>query len=90
MEKEWIPCKERLPELREINEYTKGSELVLVQTNDGQMFIARLEKYRKIYWYSYGTKGRKMRVMNNVVSWMPLPEKYEDDADDRDEQSELP
>ena len=54
------------------------------------MFIARLEEYRKIYWYSYGTKGRKMRVMNNVVSWMPLPEKYEGDADERDKQSKLP
>lgn len=90
MEREWIPCKERLPELREINEYTKGSEFVLVQTNDGQMFIARLEKCGKIYWYSYGTKGRKMRVMNKVVSWMLLPEKYEDDADERDDQTEIP
>lgn len=30
-----------------------------------------------IGWYTYGTGGRKMKVMSKVVAWMELPEKYE-------------
>ena len=30
----------------------------------------------KINWYTYGTGGRKMKVISKVVAWMPLPELY--------------
>lgn len=66
----WISCKDRMPE-----PCTK----VLVQTKKEEMFVAEREYYwycKDFVWYSYGTGGRKMKVMSAVVAWMPLPEPY--------------
>lgn len=87
MEREWVSCKEKLPQVVEssLESYCtiEKSKLVLVQTNNGQMFIAHFQRWswlkdrkEELDWYSYGTKGRKMRVMNKVIAWMPLPERY--------------
>ncbi len=83
----WIPCSERLPELKLVyeskfnNKYE--SEQVLVQTKRGEMFAAKCMKctYTKdfkdeIEFYTYGTGGRRMKVKSKVVAWMPLPELY--------------
>ena len=67
---EWISCKDRMPE--------RGTK-VLVQTKKEEMFVAEREYsswYEKDEWYSYGTGGRRMKVMRRVVAWMPLPEPY--------------
>ena len=87
MEREWVSCKEKLPQVIESSLEShctiEKSKLVLVQTNNGQMFIAHFQKWswfkgrkEELDWYSYGTKGRKMKIMNTVVAWMPLPERY--------------
>lgn len=81
----WISCKKvGLPELEKVDEYLHKSEDVLAQTKHGEMFVAHCEKrffygHKKyeIKWFSYGTGGRKMKVMSTVVAWMDLPEKYE-------------
>lgn len=68
---EWISCKDRMPE--------RGTK-VLVQTKKEEMFVAKMDfshSYsKKLSWFSYGTGGRKMKVMSLVIAWMPLPEPY--------------
>lgn len=52
-----------------------NSEKVLVQTKNGDMFIAEFWQSRyfdgdiESAWYSYGTGGRKMKVKGKVVAW---------------------
>lgn len=86
----WVSCNDNknLPEMEVANVdnwstmYT--SHKVLVQTKNDDMFVAQCIRntYDKkqfpddIKWYSYGTGGRRMRVMSKVVAWMGLPEKY--------------
>lgn len=49
------------------------------------MFIAECRKTvytnkkrnDEIEWFSYGTGGRRMKVMSKVIAWMELPEKYD-------------
>lgn len=87
MEREWVSCKEKLPQVVEssLESYCtiEKSEFVLVQTKDEKIFIAHFQRWRwadekdeELDWYSYGTRGRKMKVMSKVIAWMPLPEKY--------------
>ena len=78
-----IPCAERKPEtsLETSNSYLKRyiSKPVLIQTQKGDFFVATytkeviktdmLEK-----WFSYGTGGRRMRVVSKVIGWCYLPE----------------
>lgn len=83
----WIPCSEKLPELKLVYESNFNnkyeSEQVLVQTKRGEMFAAKCMKctYTKdfkdeIEFYTYGTGGRRMKVKSKVIAWMPLPELY--------------
>lgn len=53
-----------------------NSQEVLIQTKRGENFIAYCHKYKHwktneyIYeWYSYGTGGRRMKVMSSVIAW---------------------
>lgn len=85
---DWISAKERLPETKLVygssysNKYE--SKNVLIQTKRDEIFsafyIKRVYKDKKykddIEWYTYGTGGRRMKVMSKVVAWMPLPELY--------------
>lgn len=67
---EWITCKDDVPE---------EGKMVLVQTKDGKMFVAERSWYEEGKWYSYGTGGRRMRVLSKVVAWMPLPSSYKEE-----------
>ena len=31
----------------------------------------------EVYWFIYGTGGRKMKVISKVIAWMELPDRYE-------------
>ena len=85
---DWIPVKERLPEAELVYESSYNnkyeSKNVLIQTKRSEIFSAfyvkRVYKDKKykddIEWYTYGTGGRRMKVMSKVVAWMPLPELY--------------
>lgn len=78
-----------LPELEEVTTTNFSSvyksKEVLIQTKRGERFVAycRKEVYVDkrwrdgINWYTYGTGGRKMKVMSKVVAWMELPDRYE-------------
>lgn len=83
--KNWISIKKvGLPELEEVDKYVHKSQKVLIQTKYGDMFVAHCEKRfyyggksYEIKWFSYGTGGRKMKVMSKVIAWMDLPDRYE-------------
>lgn len=85
MNKNWNSIKKvGLPELEEISKYEHKSKEFLIQTKRGEMFVAYCEKrtgYSKysmgVNWFTYGTGGRKMKVMSTVVAWMDLPDRYE-------------
>ena len=88
---EWIPCKLRFPDTNLIEE-TCGdrqiflSEPVLAQTKRGEMFVAtyKLIKWKSksykdyVEWVTYGTGGRRMKVISKVIAWKPAPEKYQE------------
>ena len=86
----WISIKKvGLPELK-LKSSSNFSAIyeckkVLVQTKMGDMFVAECRKTvytnkkwnDEIEWFSYGTGGRRMKVISKVIAWMELPEKYE-------------
>lgn len=89
-DKSWISVKKMgLPELEEISTTNSSSvyksKEVLIQTKRGERFVAycRKEMYAnkewkdEVYWFAYGTGGRKMKVISKVIAWMELPDKYE-------------
>lgn len=89
-DKSWISVKKMgLPELEEISTTNFSSVYKskegLIQTKRGERFVAycRKEMYAnkewkdEVYWFAYGTGGRKMKVISKVIAWMELPDKYE-------------
>lgn len=84
----WISVSDRLPEdeLAYESSYTNNykSKNVLIQIKRDEIYSAHCVKrvYKdikfkeEINWYTYGTGGRRMKVMSKVVAWMPLPELY--------------
>lgn len=89
-DKSWISVKKMgLPELEEISTTNFSSvyksKEVLIQTKRGERFVAycRKEMYAnkewkdEVYWFAYGTGGRKMKVISKVIAWMELSDKYE-------------
>lgn len=89
-DKSWISVKKMgLSELEEISTTNFSSvyksKEVLIQTKRGERFVAycRKEMYAnkewkdEVYWFAYGTGGRKMKVISKVIAWMELPDKYE-------------
>lgn len=82
------PCKEEMPELKLESESSTCkiyySDSILIQTRKGDMFVGKCAKWcwtsgeSEYDWYTYGPRGRRMRIMDKVVAWMPLPEKYEE------------
>ena len=86
---DWISCKERYPDMELVSEsnYIKTycSKPYLIQTKKNGLFVAVCHKTISVYkrnsetyeWFSYGTGGRRMKVMSTVVAWMELPEEYD-------------
>nr|WP_297935674.1 hypothetical protein [uncultured Lachnoclostridium sp.] len=87
----WIPTCDSLPTVELVYESSFNnkyeSQKVLIQTKRGEIFSAiclkRVYKNKKykddIEWYTYGTGGRRMKVMSKVIAWMPLPELYKEE-----------
>lgn len=86
----WISIKNvGLPELEEVSTTNFSSvyksKEVLIQTKRGERFVAycikemyaNKEWKNEVYWFAYGTGGRKMKVISKVIAWMELPKKYE-------------
>lgn len=85
----WVTCEERLPEMKKTaveNSFSTkyDSDPVIVQTKRGEIFLAICRKTEytdsmwkdTIDWHTFGTQGRKMKVMSKVVAWMPQPEPW--------------
>lgn len=86
----WISIKNvGLPELEEVSTTNFSSvyksKEVLIQTKRGERFVAycikemyaNKEWKNEVYWFAYGTGGRKMKVISKVIAWMELPDRYE-------------
>jgi hypothetical protein len=69
VEPQWIPCSERLPEVR---------QWVLCQCRAGIMDVLRLTEDGS--WYKGYPNAEYMSGF--VVAWMPLPKPYEEKVDD--------
>ena len=88
----WVTCEERLPEMEVTCDDSVfkvyRSEPVIVQTKREEIFLAICKKIERkesrrrdsVDWYTYGTGGRKMKVVSKVVAWMPKPEPWEGEA----------
>ena len=75
----WIPVTERLPEA---GEYVGDvAKYYLVQNEYGDMMVAR---------YTHSGHWRQMYQLelidDEIVAWMPLPQKYKEEGSDKDEQ----
>lgn len=83
----WIPVSERYPKFTKENKHseywiTSDSKPVLVQTKKGENFVAKCRRdlwnnETTYEWYSYGTGGRRMKVMSKVIAWAEF-NKYEE------------
>ena len=82
-DKSWISIKNvGLPELEEVSTTNFSSvyksKEVLIQTKRGERFVAycikemyaNKEWKNEVYWFAYGTGGRKMKVISKVIAWM--------------------
>ena len=73
----WIPVSERLPEAGEyIGDVPR---YYLVQNEYGDMLIARYTHSE--YWED---KCRLKPVGDEIVAWMPLPEPYKSESEDKE------
>lgn len=70
-EPHWIPCSERLPE--EYGNY-------LITTYDGDVDIGSIDPSRKGVWSACDADG--FYWLRNVIAWMPLPERYQEGANE--------
>lgn len=71
-ELKWIPVSERLPE--EYGNY-------LVTTHDGNVDIGTIDPKNKNMWTACDADG--FYWLGNVVAWMPLPEPYREEGENR-------
>lgn len=63
---QWIPCKERLPEL---------DEICLVTEKDGSIRHCYFDSVDPVLFATF-EEGMYVR---NVIAWMPLPEPYKEE-----------
>ena len=73
----WIPCSERLPEMRREDmeaegEYYMISNQALV-TDGNKIYVA---EYEEDDGYRYGWHSLDGEDYENIIAWMPLPESY--------------
>lgn len=80
-EQRWIPCSERLPKLD--NSYANSKEY-LTQWDDGSIDITRYSNV-SIFWQNEITEPYwKGEQCSKVTAWMPLPEPYKAESEDKE------
>lgn len=73
----WIPCSERLPKP---SEYVDDvAKYYLVQNEYGDMLVARY--IHSGYWKQI---YRMEPIADEIVAWMPLPEPYKAESEDKE------
>ena len=74
----WIPCSERLPE--------KDGEYICTM-QDGQVqecgFVPTAQKGLIPGWSTCEADGYKFLRYEDVIAWMPLPEPYEEESENK-------
>ena len=70
-EPRWIPCRERLPE---------DGRVVLWCNEHGSVFATAITARRGESW-AVGKRHRRSKI----IAWMPLPEPYRSEGDDKHE-----
>ena len=74
----WIPCSERLPE--------KDGEYICTM-QDGQVqecgFVPTAQKGLIPGWSTCEADGYKFLRHEDVIAWMPLPEPYEEESENK-------
>ena len=76
---EWIPCSERLPDIKE--HYC--SEPCIVYCKNGAYGFAELEEniFGQVGW-NCERDDEYHELLGEVLAWMPLPEPYKDGEQD--------
>lgn len=73
-EQEWIPVSERVPE---------DSELVLFSTKTDRVFTGRyFDDDTDFQWYAF--RDETFVEDNVVTAWMPLPEPYKGESEEKE------
>ena len=74
-EQQWIPCSERLPDIKEHH----VSEPCIVYCSNGAYAFAELEEniFGQVGW-NCERDDEYHGAVGEVVAWMPLPEPYEE------------
>lgn len=76
LDKEWVPCSERMPEPKETENLI--AKYYLVQNEYGDMMVARWDGkgWEQMYQHEY--------LEDDIIAWMPLPEKYKTEMESRE------
>lgn len=74
---EWIPCSERLPEIRfDLNSRTSDSVFVCLENRTMHMAFYCYDNV----WRFCESGEAKEPMWDKVIAWMPLPERYGEKA----------
>ena len=79
----WIPCSERLPEMRREDMEAEGEYYMIsnpvIVTDGQQVYIA---EYEEDMDYRYGWHSFDGEDYDNIIAWMPLPNPYRPEKED--------
>ena len=77
---EWIPCSERLPEIRfDLNSRTSDTVFVCLENLTRHMAFYCADDI----WRFCESGEAKESMWDKVIAWMPLPEPYKREGDEK-------
>lgn len=97
----WIPCSERLPEIKQFENYSPETDLdpemeyyvsdwFLVTTpyENEPICIAHAWRETKANEYGWEDASNHVYTLDEVLAWMPLPEPYKEENNDNSRETE--
>ena len=97
----WIPCSERLPEIKQFESYSPETDLdpemeyyvsdwFLVTTpyENEPICIAHAWRETKANEYGWEDASDHVYTLDEVLAWMPLPEPYKEENNDNSRETE--
>ena len=77
---QWIPCSERLPEIRsDLNSRTSDTVFVCLENRTMHMAFYCEDGV----WRFCESGEAKEPMWDKVIAWMPLPERYKEEGDEK-------